>query len=202
MIEVASFVGVSYTGKSTLTEGVAERLQLEGIGTVIIKKDTAMKVLGQERYGIDDTTGGYSIKGFLRHGQIPSADLHSWMNKQIASSLQMGHVALLEGGTRTRSAQAETLEGITLDEDGLRIFLMDLPFGEVIKRARKRRQQSRRYDDMLPVALAKLHGQYRGAHSPDAPQEHDADVTVLDAMRQPEELVDAVVREILESRAA
>lgn len=202
MIEVVSFVGVSYTGKSTLAEGVAERLCLEGINADIIKKDDAMKALGQERYGAGDATGGYSIKGFLRHGRIPSADLHSWMNKKITSSLQMGHVALLEGGTRTRSAQAETLEGITLDDDGLRIFLMDLPFGEVIKRARKRREQSGRYDDMLPVALAKLQGQYRGAHSPDAPQAHDADVTVLDASWHPEELVDVAVSEILESRAA
>jgi adenylate kinase family enzyme len=202
MIEVVSFVGVSYTGKSTLAEGVADRLGLEGVGAEIIKKDDAMRELGQERYGDDDATGGYSIKGFLRHGQIPSTELHTWMSGKISATLEMGRVALLEGGTRTRTAQAETLEGITLDDDGLRIFLMDLPFKEIIRRARKRRQQSGRYDDMLPVALAKLLGQYRGNRSPDAPQVDDTDVTALDASLHPEKLVDVVVNEILGSRAA
>lgn len=109
MIEVASFLGLSYTGKSTLAEGVATRLSNEGIVADIVKKDEAMKAVGRERYGDNDSSGGYSIKGFLKHGEIPSKDLHSWMNKRISESRELGHLVLLEGGTRTRSAQAETL---------------------------------------------------------------------------------------------
>jgi predicted kinase len=202
MIEVVSFLGVSYTGKSTLAEGVAKRLATEGVEADIVKKDSAMKALGRERYGDDDATGGYSITGFLKHGRIPSAELHGWMNKQIQESLDVGHVALLEGGTRTRTAQAETLANIELDDDGLKIFMLDLPFSDVIGRARQRRRESGRYDDMLPVALAKLEGQYRGARSSDAPQVGDPDVAVLDMQRQPEELIEIVANEIFESRAA
>lgn len=201
MIEVVSVVGLSYTGKSTLVEGVVERLSLEGIEADIIKKDDAMKALGQERYGAEDPTGGYSISGYLKHGQIPSSELHAWMNKKIGASLELGHVVLLEGGTRTRTAQAETLNNIELADDGLRIFMLNLPFRNIIQRARQRRRESGRYDDLLPVALSKLYGQYRGANSSDAPQPADPDVSVLDATRHPEELIEVVANEIFESRA-
>ena len=122
MIEIASFVGVSYTGKSTLAEGVVTRLANEGIVVDIVKKDDAMKAVGHERYGENDSSGGYSIKGFFKHGEIPPRDLHEWMNRRVTESRELGHVVLLEGGTRTRTAQAETLSGIELDEGDFRIF--------------------------------------------------------------------------------
>lgn len=75
--------------------------------------------------------------------------------------------------------------------------MLQLPLREVIKRARQRREQSGRYDDMLPVAAAKLFGQYRGLHSDDAPQLNDPDVVVLDASLAPAVLVEATVSEIL-----
>lgn len=198
MIEVASLLGVSYTGKSTLAEGVVSRLADEGVYADVIKKDAAMKALGRERYGEDDASGGYSIKGFLKHGEILSSDLHAWMNKQVKASRNLGHVVILEGGTRTRTAQAETLSGIELDEGDFRIFMLQLQFKEVLGRARLRRRETGRYDDMLPVAAAKLYGQYRGLHSEDAPQPDDLDVSVLDASLTPNRLVEIVVNEILE----
>lgn len=201
MIEVVSLVGVSYSGKSTLAEAVKERLGDEDLEADIIKKDDAMKAIGSKRYGSSDTTGGYSIRGFLRHGQVPSSELHEWMNGRVSSCLELGKVAILEGGTRTRSAQAETLNNIELDEDGLRIFMLDLPFQEVLSRARQRRQVSGRYDDLLPVALAKLYGQYRGIHSEDAPQPDNLDVTVLDASLPIHDLASIVSDEIVSSRS-
>src|SRR4051812_15911360 len=104
MIEVASLLGVSYSGKSTLAEGVVARLAAEGVTADVIKKDAALKALGKERFGQDDQSGGYSIKGFFKHGAIPSAELHSWMNRHVQASHELGHVVLLEGGTRTRAA--------------------------------------------------------------------------------------------------
>jgi adenylate kinase family enzyme len=199
MIEVVSFLGVSYSGKSTLAEGVVDRLHAEGIGADIIKKDSAMRALGEERYGTDDSTGGYSISGFLKHGQIPSGELHAWMNKEVRNSIEHGNIVLLEGGTRTRTAQAETLKDIELGGDGLRIFMMNLPFSKVVERARKRRREDGRYDDMLPVAMAKILGQYRGIRSADAPQPADPDVRVLDANRHPSKLVEIVTNEIMGS---
>ncbi len=199
MIQVASLLGVSYTGKSTLAEGIVSRLAHEGVTADVIKKDEAMKAVGVERYGSNDKTGGYSIKGFLKHGEIPAHELHAFMNGQIRTSLDLGHIAILEGGTRTRTAQSETLHDIELDEDGLRIFMLELPFREVLKRARSRRNESGRYDDRLPIALAKLYGQYKGLRSPDAPQIGDIDVSVLDASLQTTELAEITTKEILES---
>lgn len=199
MIEVVSLLGVSYSGKSTLAEGLASRLAYEGIAADIIKKDAALRTIGQERYGEDDHSGGYSILGAIKHGgQIPSTDLHAWMNKQVHASLERGHKVILEGGTRTRTAQAETLSGIEVGENGLRIFMLELPFREVIHRSRLRRQESGRYDDRLPIALGKLYGQYKGMRSPDAPQSSDPDVVSLDATLPPEELVEIAANHILE----
>ena len=198
MIEIASFVGVSYTGKSTLAEGVVTRLANEGIVVDIVKKDDAMKAVGHERYGENDSSGGYSIKGFFKHGEIPPRDLHEWMNRRVTESRELGHVVLLEGGTRTRTAQAETLSGIELDEGDFRIFMLQLPFREVLRRAKQRREQTGRYDDMLPVVAAKLYGQYKGLRSSDAPQPSDLDVTVLDASLAPAQLVEITANEILE----
>ncbi len=195
-------LGVSYTGKSTLAEGLTVRLAQEGITADIVKKDEAMKVIGHERYGSDDATGGYSIKGFLKHGEVPAHELHAFMNSEIRTSLGLGHIAILEGGTRTRTAQAETLHDIELDEDGLRIFMLELPFLEVLRRARGRRKESGRYDDRLPVAFAKLYGQYQGLRSPDAPQLEDIDVTVLNASLPTTELVKIAASQVLESRTA
>lgn len=200
MIEVVSLLGVSYTGKSTLAECLVPRLSQEGIVADIIKKDEAMRAIGHKRHGSDDRTGGYSIKGFLRHGQIPQHELHAFMNTQIRASLDLGHLAILEGGTRTRVAQAETLNNIELDEDGLRIFMLELPFLDVIKRAKLRRKDSGRYDDRLPIASAKLYGQYMGLHSSDAPKIEDIDVRVLDANLPTVDLVEIVNGEILKSR--
>lgn len=200
MIEVVSLLGISYSGKSTIAEALQDRLDDEGLETDIIKKDQAMRALGEERYGKDDRSGGYSISGFMRNGQIASSELHNWMNQKIRTSLELGHIAILEGGTRARTAQAETLEGIDLDEDGLRIFMLELPLREILSRARKRRQESGRYDDMLPVALAKLYGQYKGIHSPDAPQTSDPDVRVLDASMPTGKLVEIVSEDIIRSR--
>lgn len=199
MIEVVSLLGVSYTGKSTLAEGVVTGLAEVGVCADIIKKDEAMRALGRERYGEYDKSGGYSVKGFLRYGEIASQDLHLWMNKQIEVSRELGHLVILEGGTRTRTAQSETLRGIELDEGGLRIFLLQLPFRSVLERARQRRRQAGRYDDMLPVAAAKLYGQYKGLHSNDTPKPDDLDVTVLDARLAPDQLAKITVNEILKT---
>ena len=200
MIEVASLLGVSYTGKSTLAEGVVDRLADESIVADIVKKDEAMKALGRERYGEDDKSGGYSINGFFRHGEISSHDLHDWMNKQVKASKELGHVVILEGGTRTRASQAETLEGIELDEGDFHIFMLHLPFREVLLRAKQRRQVTGRYDDLLPVAAAKLYGQYKGLRSSDAPQLSDYDVTILNASLAPTQLVGIVASGILEPK--
>lgn len=99
MIEIASLLGVSYTGKSTLAEGLVNRLAQVGIAADVIKKDAALKAIGQQRYGDNEKSGGYSIFGFLKHGQIPSSELHTWMNERIQESLELGHIAILEGGT-------------------------------------------------------------------------------------------------------
>lgn len=158
-----------------------------------------MKALGQERYGAEDNTGGYSVSGFLRHGQIPSSELHAWMNMQVSTSLDLGHVAILEGGTRTRAAQAETLKGIELEDDGLCIFMLQLPFKEVVRRSRQRRRETERYDDRLPVVLAKLYGQYSGLRSDDAPRIGDSDVVGLNASLPTTELTEIVSARILKS---
>lgn len=200
MIEIVSLLGTSYSGKSTLAEGLVADLAEDDIPADVIKKDEALKVLGRERYGEDDASGGYSIKGFLKHGQIPSSELHAWMNTQIKSSLALGRIAILEGGTRTRTAQAETLKDIELDEDGLRIFMLQLPFREVIRRVRKRREEAKRYDDQLLIALAKLYSQYKGLRSDDVPKIGDADVVGLDATLPPAQLVKIVSGHITESR--
>jgi len=200
MIEVVSLLGLSYTGKSTLAEGLVPRLAHEGITADIIKKDDAMQAIGQERYGEQDQTGGYSILGFLKHGRVPSKDLHAWMNKQVHTSLEHGHMVILEGGTRTRSAQAETLHDVELSEDTLRIFMMDLPFRQIISRSRQRRQESGRYDDQLLVAFGKLSGQYRGMLSSDAPHAEDPDVIQLNARLPVVELVEVTANHILDSR--
>lgn len=200
MIEVVSLLGFSYTGKSTLAAGLVAELALEGISADIIRKDEGRKLIGYEKYGEDDNTGGYSISGFLKRGQIPTQELHAWMNKQIRSSLELGRLVVLEGGTRTRTAQAETLHGIELGEDALRIFMLHLPFSEIMRRARRRRQETGRYDDQLLVAAAKLYGQYRGICSEDALHPGDTDVMVLDASLPVLDLV-AITRDyILESR--
>lgn len=201
MIEVASFVGPSYAGKSTLVEGVAARLAEAGLTADVIKKDEVIHALGRERHGDNDRTGGYSMIDLLRYGPLPSAELHAHMNEAIHLSLSLGHIALLEGGTRTRKAQAETLRDIMLDDDGLRIFLLNLPFRDVIRRARWRRAESGRYDDLLPIAASKLASQYLRDRSPDAPQPTDPDVTVLDARQESTTLIDEVTHMILDSRA-
>lgn len=59
--------------------------------------------------------------------------------------------------------------------------MLALPFKDVLSRARTRRKESERYDDRLPVALAKLYAQYRVMYSQDAPQAEDVDVTILNA---------------------
>ena len=199
MIEVASLLGMSYTGKSTLASTLLPRLADEGIIADVIKKDDAVRAFGRERYGEDDATGGYSITGFLRRGQVPQHELHAWMNRQVRSSLELGHIAILEGGTRTRTAQAETLADIELDPEGLRIYMLELPLPEMLRRARQRRKETNRYDDRLPVALAKLYGQYRGINSADAPRAEDLDVSVLDASLPTVEIAEIVANEIFES---
>jgi hypothetical protein len=108
-------------------------------------------------------------------------------------------VVILEGGTRTRSAQAETLADVELGENSLHLFMLELPFRDVLSRARQRKAESGRYDDILPVALAKLYGQYQGLRSDDAPQATDHDVTVLDARLPKPELVEIVANQIFES---
>ncbi len=202
MIEIASLLGVSYTGKSTLANGLVGRLAHEGLTADVIKKDEALKVLGRKRYGNSDKSGGYSVIGALKHGQIPSRELHGWMNERIHESLDLGHIAILEGGTRTRTAQQETLSGLEITGDRLGIFMLQLPFREVVHRARQRRHELGRYDDMLPVAVAKLVGQYRGSHSDDAPQFGDSNVIPLDASLSPAELVDITASHILSSRSS
>lgn len=197
MIKVASLLGVSYSGKSTLAEGVVNRLAANGVGADVIKKDAALRVLGREKYGDDDKSGGYSITGFLRQGGIPPQELHAWMNQEVRASLSLGRVVILEGGTRTRAAQAETLQGIELAEDDFRIFMLQLPFKDVLHRARLRRRQQGRYDDTLLVAAAKLYGQYQGMHSDNAPQPGDPDVIPLDARLAPHELIEITAGEIL-----
>lgn len=197
MIEVVSLLGTSYTGKSTLANGIAETLNGIGIKVDIVKKDDAFRALGTERYGDNDDSGGYSIRGFLKHGAIPSSDLHAEMNKEILRSRELGRVVILEGGTRTRTAQAQTLRGVDTNLDNFRIFMLELPIIQVIQRARQRRSESGRYDDMLPVAVAKLYGQYRGIRSADAPKLDDPDVIAFDARLKPEVLVKKAVSEIL-----
>ncbi len=77
---------------------------------------------------------------------------------------------------------------------------MNLPFREVLQRAKQRRIETSRYDDRLPVVAAKLYGQYRGLHSPDAPHLGDPDVTLLDASLATPELVEITVSQILEPK--
>jgi adenylate kinase family enzyme len=200
MIEVASLLGVSYSGKSTLAESLVPRLAEVGIGADIIKKDTAVHAIGADYYGLGADASGYSIRGFMRRGQIPPSELHAWMNARVKESIALGNIAILEGGTRTRSAQAETLAGLELDNDGLAIFMLQLPFTEVLHRAKQRRKDSERYDDILPIALAKLQSQYRGTWSSNAPRISDPDVFPLNAELSPSILSEQVVERILASR--
>jgi hypothetical protein len=197
-IKIASFLGVSFTGKSMLTTGLVERLGAEGVQADVVKKDDAMRVLGRQRYGDGDQTGGYSILGALKHrGVIPPGELHGWMNKQVKTSRDLGHTVLLEGGTRTRTAQAQTLEGVDLGPGEFHIFMLQLPLHRVLQRARQRMREDDRYDDSPFVAGVKLAGQYWGARSSDAPQPTDPDVTVLNARLPSAQLVEITAARIL-----
>lgn len=197
MIRVASIVGYSYSGKSTAAEMTCERLGEAGVDADIIKKDDAFSALGRERYGEGDTTGGYSITGSLLHGTIPPAELHAYMNARVSETLEAGKVAILEGGTRTRHDQAETLAGIQLEPGEFGIFLLQVPWRELLKRSRLRRANSGRYDDQLVVAAAKLAGQFMGRRKQDSPRPGDADVFLLDGMQSPADLASAMTRRIL-----
>jgi hypothetical protein len=77
--------------------------------------------------------------------------------------------------------------------------MLALPFKDVLSRARTRRKESGRYDDRLPVALAKLYGQYEGMYSQDVPQAGDVDVTILNASLPKKDLVEIASNQILES---
>lgn len=202
MIEVVSLLGVSYSGKSTLAAELVTTLAPYGIEADMIKKDEAMRALGRERYGEDDQTGGYSAVGTLLHGRTPPSELHAYMNEKVRASLEAGHLPILEGGTRTRSAQAETLAGIKLSDDGLHIFMMQLPLREVWRRSKLPRDGSDRYDDKKYIAPFKLLGQYRGMRSEDAPRIDDRDVTLLDAMLPTAEQARFVTGVVLRSRGS
>jgi adenylate kinase family enzyme len=197
-IKIASVSGVSFTGKSTLATGIVERLEVAGVQADVVRKDDAMRALGRQRYGDDDQTGGYSIRGALKHrGVIPSSELHGWMNERVQASRALGHTVLLEGGTRTRTAQAQTLDGVELGPGEFHIFMLQLPFHRVLQRAYQRMREDDRYDDGLLVAGVKLAGQYWGARSSDAPQPTDPDVTVLNARLPSAQLAEITAARIL-----
>ena len=198
MLEIVSILGPSYSGKSNLAESVTQELLHRNIPADIIKKDDAIKAHGREHYSEEDSTGGYSVLGAIRRGELPTSNAHEWMNDKIKRSRDLGHIAILEGGTRTRKAQAETLERIDFDDDNFRIFMLELPFKEVLARAKERRKQSGRYDDGLLVASGKILSQYVKSNSADAVRPNDSDVTLLDATLSPDKLTEIVVKEILD----
>jgi thymidylate kinase len=198
MIRVSSLLGPSGVGKSTAAEGTRKILEGAGHTVQIIKKDDAIRELSTDRFGQDKPFGAFSAKGLAGSDRISQADLHRHMNKQIRSALDGGSLVMLEGGTRTRKAQRETLSGVEISDDEFRIFMMQLPFREVIKRLRRRRANGGREDDKLPIIGAKLAGQYlRPRLSSDAPRIGDADVILIDSAQHPSEVSAAIARRIL-----
>jgi hypothetical protein len=166
----------------------------------IIKKDDAIRELSTDRFGQDEAFWCFfGLKELAGSDRISQADLHRHMNTQIRSALDDGVIlVMLEGGTRTRKAQRETLSGVEISDDEFRIFMMQLPFREVIKRLRRRRANGGREDDKLPIIGAKLAGQYlRPRLSSDAPRIGDADVILIDSAQHPSEVSAAIARRIL-----
>ncbi len=196
MIEIASFVGPSGCGKSTLTENVSDLLVEQGHESVIIKKDDAIRALSMERHG--DELAYFSWHNQLDSDRIVSADLHGYMNGLIYEALSDDKFVMLEGGTRTRKSQGETLEGINPARINTTIFLMQLPFRVTARRLMERRATGERDDDTLTTITAKLIGQYmRPLISQDSPRIGDSDVIGLDATLSPDELAIVTTEHIL-----
>jgi adenylate kinase family enzyme len=194
MIEIISLLGVSGSGKSTLANGLSARLTEIGHEVDVVKKDEAIKVLA-EKMG----STAFSAETVVGPKKITQSDLHAYMNAQIKQALEERKVVILEGGTRTRKAQAETLDGVDLDRHPFGIVMLKLPFREVIERLKQRRAEEDRSDDTYPVIIGKLAGQYlRPILSTDAPSQRDADVWAVDATLPRSELVEDVLDHILE----
>jgi thymidylate kinase len=198
MIRISSLLGPSGVGKSTAAEGTRKILESTGHTVKIIKKDDAIRELSSARFGPDEPFGAFTVKGVAGSDRISQADLHRHMNTQIKSALDDGNLVLLEGGTRTRKAQRETMSGVLISDEEFRIFMMQLPFREVIKRLRERRSNGDREDDRLPIIGAKLAGQYlRPILSSDAPRVGDSDVIPIDAAQHPNDISAEIARRIL-----
>ena len=198
MLRIASLVGYSGSGKSTLAQGIDDRMSSMGYSVSIVKKDEAIQAISTEKYGDTHPFGAFSLKGLVGANRTSQHDLHNFMNQSIHEDLTNHDLVILEGGTRTRTAQNETLSGIDTEEFNFGIFLMQIPFREIIARLHARRTESNRIDDTYPILFGKLAGQWiRPLLSNDVPRPTDQDVTYLDATLPVERLADLATEIIL-----
>lgn len=200
MLEVVSLVGSSGSGKSSISSALSERLDDNHIDSVVISKDQVRADIGRERYGVDDHSKGYSIPRAIIGQSIDVRDLRIEMNRRVRAALEIGKLVILEGGTRTRGALAETLQCVDISDGQLGIYLLTVPTTVAVKRLRQRRRDGYRYDDQLVIQAAKLTGQWLGLRAHDAVHPNDSDVQILDALRPVADSVEFIARDVLLSR--
>ena len=144
MLRIVSLLGPSGSGKSTLGENLTAALAERGVLATTIKKDDAIREISIDKFGPAQPFGAFSLKGLFGSEKISSTDLHRHMNARILSALAINNVVILEGGTRTRDAQAETLAGIDLAQVPFGIMLLQISPLQVMQRLLERRRQAER----------------------------------------------------------
>ncbi|KKU49276.1 hypothetical protein A3H10_04205 [Candidatus Uhrbacteria bacterium RIFCSPLOWO2_12_FULL_46_10] len=183
---IVSLLGLTASGKSTVTGLLTKTFEEEGVSCTVIKKDDAIRRLARERFGERQEWRGYApVRGFGEQ------DVNAEINREILQVLGKAKVIFLEGGTRTRRSLATTLHGVEGQAD-YRIIKFDVSPLEIMRRLAGRRRRTKRIDDALPLAFFKLVGQYIRPLLTDAPSRRDHDVEVVDANQPPERVAEAV----------
>lgn len=196
MKAVVSLLGPSGSGKSTLAGNLATRFLDDGMSAAVIKKDEAIQKLSLERF--NRAWVGYTPLRAMLPGRFDESELHAEMNGRLLRAQDAGYdIAILEGGTRTPKAKAETLAG--LEDVPFGLIVMDIPLREIRQRLIQRRHnEAGRSDDAFPLMLCKLLGQYTKTFTTGAGMHDTPGAMVVDATQPPQELADVAYAQATE----
>jgi thymidylate kinase len=179
---IVSLVGPTASGKSTLTGMAVDALAEEGVSTVVIKKDDAIRDMATERFGKGREWIGYTpLRGF------GETEVNQEMNRRVLDQVGKAKVIFLEGGTRTHQAAETTLKDTDEVADHV-IVQLDVSPREIRHRLAERRRSSRRIDDHLALAAFKLIGQYTRPLFGEGHRAVDPDTEVINANNGPEQV--------------
>ena len=153
-----------------------------------MKKDDVIRAFARRRFG-----AGKEWRGYVPFRGFGDQDVNMEMNREVRELIDTVRVVILEGGTRTRRQLAVTLAGVQ-GVANCRIVKLSVSLREVLRRLAKRRHLTERIDDLLPLALLKLAGQYIRPLLTRSPRAGDEDVEVIDANQDHEQVTRAVER--------